>query len=101
MPPPADVDLKDCILFVQRTLEQQRRVTRQSRFQDVLELWVEDCADEPHTNLDRIAEFVGQPLRLSADMPKISPMPKFSVHNRAQMETTFSSLVDGVMTIGA
>ena len=99
MPPPAEVDLKDCILSVQVTLELQRRVARQSRFQDVLELWVEDCADEPQANLDRISEFLGQPLRLSAEMPKISPVPKFSVHNRAQLETTLSSLMDGVVTL--
>ena len=101
MPSPADVNLQELTLFAHVTLEQEWRAAGLSRFQDVLEVWIEDCAGDPQSTFKTVSEFIQRPRQLSEDMPKMAPFPEISVHNRALLEITFKRLMEGVTTFEA
>jgi len=101
MPPSADVDLQELTLFARVTLEHEWRAAGLSRFQDVLEVWIEDCAGDPQSAFKAIAEFIQRPRQLSEDMPVIGPFPDFKVHNRGLLELTLKKLMEGVTTFEA
>ena len=99
MPPPADVDALEFMTFARTALAQEWRVARLSRYQDVLEIFIDDCASDPQAALNIISEFLARPLAWSAEMPRIAPFDEVSVHNRAHLETTLEGLLEGVRTL--
>jgi hypothetical protein len=99
MPPPADVDPLELMTFARTALAQEWRVFRLTRFQDVLELFIDDCASDPPATLNNISEFISRPLEWSAEMPRILPFDEPRVHNRVQLESTLESLLEGVRTL--
>ena len=99
MPPPADVDPLDFLTFARTALAQEWRVARLSRFQNVLELLIEDCAGDPPAALSTISDFIARPLAWSTEMPRVLPFDEPPVQNRAQLEIILATLLDGVRTV--
>lgn len=96
MPSPADVDLVDLTLFADATLGLERRVVRLCRFQDMLEVWMDDCAEDPQASYQAIAEFLGLPLQLPAGMPLIASSPKSIIQNRVLLRSALENLMAGI-----
>lgn len=94
---PADVNFLEFTTFANATFAEEWRVAWLSRFQDILDISIEACATDPTATLAEIAKFIERPLQWSEEMPVITPAPKQSVYNRAQLEAMFRSLADGAV----
>ena len=99
--PPADVDLLELTNFARATFANEWRIAWLSRFQDLLEISIEKCRNNPAEALAEISKFMGLPLQWSSEMPLISPLPKHTVYNRVQLENMLRSLADSILALEA